>query len=80
MPRSPYSRLGSSLITTANQVKRQHTVGGNETLQSIAAYEFPGAGYNSEYWRQIAEENDVDDLDAITVGKVLDIPQPTSTT
>lgn len=73
MAASVYTRFGSSALTGQGQSARIHTVIGGESLPIIAAYEY-STGYDSEAWRQIAEYNDIEDLDAITVGTVLSIP------
>lgn len=73
MPRSPYARFGKP--ADAQSVAR-HVVVGNETIPLIAANEYPDAGYDSELWRQLAEENDIDDLEALTVGEALSVPPP----
>ena len=75
MPRGPYSRYGSTAITGIQSTARRHTVGGGETVPSIAAAEY-GQGYDQELWRQIAEDNAIDDLDALAVGAVLAIYPP----
>lgn len=81
MPISPYARFGSISSDSAQTADRRHTVKGGETVQSIAAAEFPDAGYDEEAWRQIAEHNEVLDLDDLTVGTILVIPtlQPKQT-
>jgi nucleoid-associated protein YgaU len=74
--RSVYERFGTPTVTGTDVVQRRHTVLAGETLPSIAAYEYPGAGYDSELWRQIAEENDIDDLEDLDTGTTLRIPSP----
>lgn len=73
MARSVYERLGSSALT-GQQTGRRYTVVGGDTLPSIAQAVYPQAGYDSEAWRQIAEANDLDDLDDLAIGTVLTIP------
>lgn len=76
MPLSVYARFGLSTLTTGTQqTLRQHTVIAGETLPKIAAAEYQ-TGYSSELWRQIAEYNSIDDIEALTVGTVLVIPAP----
>lgn len=77
--KSVYERFGASTLTGTDQTARKHTYKGGETMSAIAAYEF-ATGYDSEVWRQLAEYNAIDDLDAITVGKVLTLPVPNPTT
>jgi nucleoid-associated protein YgaU len=67
---SAYARFGTTTVTGVQATQRQHTIVGNETIPQIAALEY-GEGYDSEHWRQLAEANDIDDLDAVTVGTVL---------
>ena len=76
MALSPYARYGVTAITGTTQVQRQHTVIAGDTIQKIAAFYNPKAGYDSEIWRQIAEANAIDDLDNLAVGTVLLIPSP----
>lgn len=73
--RSPYARYGRSTITGSTQIERRHTVRGGETLPLIAHRELD-CGYDDEAWRQIAEANDIQDLDDIDVNTVLVIPSP----
>lgn len=75
MAQSPFSRFGATTITGTAGTQRRHVIVGGDTLPSITAYEL-NTGYDSELWRQIAEANGVDDLDALTVGQALAIPQP----
>lgn len=77
--KSVYERLGTSTLSGTDQTARKHIYKGGETMPAIAAYEF-ATGYDSEVWRQLAEFNGIDDLDAIPVGKVLTLPTPTPTT
>lgn len=81
MAKGVYERFGSSALTGTTQGGRRYIVTGGDTLPAIAARLFPDDGYSSENWRQIAEYNGIDDLDALTVGTVLTIPaiQPSST-
>ena len=79
MAKSPYSRFGTTSLAGTTQILARHTVLGGETLPSIAAKEY-GTGYDAELWRQIAEYNDVDDLDAVTAGTIYDIPPPSPAT
>ena len=74
--RSVYERYGVSNLTTPVQVKRRHTVKGGDTIQAIAAHYFVDTGYDSELWRQVAEANDIRDLDDLEAGQVIDIPHP----
>lgn len=76
--KSVYERFGSSALTGSDQTARRHTVKGGESMSSIAAYEF-ATGYDSELWRQVAEYNGIDDLDAVAPGTVLTLPTPTPT-
>lgn len=76
MPQSVYSRLGTSLIQSPNQVARQHTVTGDEDLTMIAWKEYPDLGYRADTWRNIATTNGIADLDALAAGAVLTIPAP----
>lgn len=76
MAKSVYARFGTSTVTGIDALQRKHTFQGGDTLPAIAASIFPDLGYNAEYWRQIAEENDIDDLDDLTAGTVLVIPPP----
>ena len=73
MAQSPFARFGQSALVGTTQTERRHTVTGKETLPLIAAYEYQ-TGYDSELWRQIAEANSIDDLDALTTNTVLVIP------
>ncbi len=79
MALSPFSRFGVSALVGTRQQERRHIVVAGETIQAIAANEFQG-GYDSELWRQIAEANSIDDLDALTVNTVLVIPAPLPST
>lgn len=74
MAKSVYERFGKSSLVGAAQSARRWTVRGGDTLPSIAAECYPDNGYDSEAWRQIAEYNAIDDLDAVSVGDVLVIP------
>lgn len=78
MAKSVYARFGTPNLggTAASGVR--HTVRGGDTLWAIAAKYYEDEGYSSELWRQVAEENDIDDLDDIDVGSVLVIPTPKS--
>ncbi len=73
MALSPYARFGKAASTGATQAVKRHIVVGGETIPLIAANEY-ATGYDSEVWRQLAEENDIDDLEALTVGQALDVP------
>lgn len=75
MGKSVYEQFGHSTISGSDQTQRRHVVSGNETLPGIASDEYR-VEYDQELWRQIAEANGIDDLDAITVGTVLTIPTP----
>lgn len=75
MAKSVYERLGHSAIAGTDQTQRRYIVKANDTIVSIAADEY-SIEYVSEFWRQIAEANSVDDLDNIAVGTVLVIPTP----
>ncbi len=75
MPQSPYARFGRSAIEGQEQTSARHIVVGGETLPSIAASEY-GTGYDSELWRQVAEKNNIDDIEALEVNQALDIPPP----
>lgn len=75
MAQSPYSRFGTSELTGTSQSQAQHTIIAGETIPKITAAAF-NTGYDSELWRQVAEANDIDDLDAVTVGTVIVIPSP----
>jgi nucleoid-associated protein YgaU len=79
MALSPYSRYGSSALVGTNQSSRRHIVIGGDTLPSIAAAEMK-TGYDSELWRQVAEYNGIDDLDAVAIGTALAIPPPQALT
>lgn len=70
MALSPYARLGQSTVSGIQATQRQHTLRGGETIPMVAASEY-GEGYNSEHWRQLAERNGIDDLDANLVGTVI---------
>lgn len=73
--KSVYERFGQSALTGSVQSGQRWTVRGGDTLQKIAATVYPEEGYSSEAWRQIMEENDIQDLDNdLTVGRVLIIP------
>lgn len=76
MPRSVYSRLGQTTIAAPDNVARRHVVTGDETVQSVAMVEYPDLGYRAEVWRQLAEKNNLDDLDAIAAGDVWQVPAP----
>lgn len=73
--KSVYERFGKSALVGSDQTARRHVYKGAEKLPAIAAFEFD-TGYDSELWRQLAEFNNIDDLDAIAVGTVLVLPQP----
>ena len=77
MPKSPYARFGKPTLDDSGQTVARHVIVGGETIPNIAAAEY-ATGYDSELWRQLAEANDVDDLEALTVGKALDVPAPKS--
>jgi nucleoid-associated protein YgaU len=70
---SVYERFGETSNPGPSQIRRAHTVVGSETIPMID-HKTRGAGYDSESWRQIAEDNEIDDLDAIEPGQVLAIP------
>lgn len=75
MAKSVYERFGKSALEGSVQSGRRWTVRGGDTIPKIAAEVFPDEGYSSEAWRQIAEANNITDLDAdLTIGKVLLIP------
>lgn len=74
MADSVYKRFGQSNIGGTAQSGLRHTVTGNETLPFIAANLWETDGYSSENWRQLAEENDIDDLDDVAAGDVLVVP------
>lgn len=76
MPKSVYARLGQTTIAAPDQVARRHVVTGDETIQGIAQVEYPDLGYTAESWRQLAEANSIDDLDAVAAGDVLRVPAP----
>lgn len=80
MPKGPYAKYGATTIVAPAQTARQHVVRGGETIQSIACLEYPTEGYSAEAWRQLAEANDIDDLDSLTTGQVLTVPSIQSTT
>lgn len=75
MPKSPYARFGRSTVEGSSQTSKRHVVTGGETIPSIAASEY-GTGYDSELWRQLAEANDIDDIEAVTVNTALAVPPP----
>lgn len=79
MPKSVYERFGTSNLQGSDQVSRRYIVKGGDTLPVIASVAF-NTGYDSELWRQVAEANGIDDLDAVATGAVLVIPSvlPTS--
>ncbi len=77
--KSVYERFGHSTLGGSDQTARRHTVKGFEAMSAIAALEF-NTGYDSELWRQIAEFNDIADLDDVAPGTVLVLPAPTPTT
>jgi nucleoid-associated protein YgaU len=74
MPKSVYERFGTSSLVGGTQSARRHTVIGGDTVQMIASRYYPDEGYSSEAWRQIAEYNEVDDLDDVDLGTVFTIP------
>jgi nucleoid-associated protein YgaU len=76
MPLSPYARYGQSALTGPQQTLTQHVLVAGESIPAVAFFEYPQSGYDSELWRQIAEFNNVDDLDVLTSGTVLTIPAP----
>lgn len=76
MPASPYTRFGTSSLLSPTQTARRHTVAAGETVPLIAAAEYR-TGYDSELWRQIAEYNEINDLDELDINQVLAIPPPT---
>jgi len=73
--KSPYARFGVSSVEDADASPVRHIVVGGETIPAIAAVEY-NTGYDSELWRQVAEGNVIDDIEAITVGTSLNIPLP----
>lgn len=77
MPLSPYARLGATQNPAPSQTVRQHVLIASEELPIVACKEY-GGGYDAEQWRVIAEYNAIDDLDALTRGAVLKIPNPTA--
>lgn len=77
--KSVYERLGTSQLTGSDQTARRHVYKASESISSIACYEFGDTSYNSELWRQLAEYNSIDDLDNLTPGTVLVLPQFTPT-
>jgi nucleoid-associated protein YgaU len=78
--KSVYERLGTSTLVGSDQTARKHIYKANERLSSIACYEYGDISYDSETWRQLAEYNNIDDLDAIVPGTVLTLPQITPIT
>lgn len=74
MAKSVYARFGESALTGSVQTARRWTVLGGQTIQYIASEVYPNEGYSSEAWRQLAEYNEIDDLDDIDAGTVLTIP------
>jgi len=78
--KSVYERLGTSTLVGSDQTARKHIYKANERISSIACFEYGGDSYTSETWRQFAEYNNIDDLDAIAPGTVLTIPQITPVT
>lgn len=81
MAKSVYERFGASALTGTAQSARRYVMTGSDTIPFVASAVYPDDGYSAENWRQIAEYNNVDDLDAVTAGTVLTIPtlQPPST-
>lgn len=79
MARSVYQRFGTSALAGSDQTARRHVYIAGETMPAIAAVELTGGEYNSEIWRQLAEFNSIEDLDDISAGTVLTLPQPTPT-
>ena len=77
--KSVYERLGKSTLVGSDQTARRHVYKAGEQMPAITAYEY-NTGYDSEMWRQVAEYNGIDDLDAIAVTTVLILPaiSPTS--
>ncbi len=71
MALSPYARFAKPVSDARPHVT--HVMTGAETLPSIAAFEY-NTGYDAELWRQIAEYNEIDELDELTPGTVLVIP------
>lgn len=78
MAKSVYERFGTSNLSGSDMVSRRYTVKGGDTLPFVASVAF-NTGYDSELWRQVAEANGIDDLDALAVGAVLIIPSVTPT-
>jgi nucleoid-associated protein YgaU len=81
MARSVYERFGQTALVGTASTARRYTVRGDDTMFSIQAKFLPDEGYSSEAWRQFAEYNGIDDLDALAAGNVLTIPtlQPLTT-
>jgi nucleoid-associated protein YgaU len=81
MAKSVYEKFGATALVGTSASARRYTVKGDDTMFSICATFFPDEGYSSEAWRQIAEYNGIDDLDALAYGNVLTIPslQPLNT-
>lgn len=74
--RPVYERLGSTQNPAPEQVAKRHVVTAGEEIAMIAQREYR-RGYYAEDWRQIAEANDINDLDVdLTAGRVLKIPSP----
>ena len=73
MAQSVYARLGTSALVDPNKRSQSVKVTGDQVLPYIASEQYD-EGYNSESWRQIAEYNDVRDLDEVTAGTLLLIP------
>jgi len=81
MAKSVYERFGQSALVGTTQSARRYVITGNDQPWFVAAAVYPDDGFSSENWRQIAEYNNVDDLDAIAAGDIWTIPtlQPPST-
>lgn len=76
--KSVYERLGTSTLTGSDQTARRHVYKAGAAMPAIAAFEY-NTGYDSELWRQVAEYNNIDDLDEIPTATVLVLPQPSPT-
>ena len=81
MAKSVYEKFGQSALTGTSQSARRYIMTGSDTIPFVAAAVYPDDGYSAENWRQIAEYNNVDDLDDLGAGDILTIPtlQPPST-
>ncbi len=70
---SVYRKFGQIALTGQGLSAKGHTLLSGETIPQVAAYEYQ-TGYDSEAWRQIAEYNEITDLDSLTAGQLLAIP------